>query len=224
MENIPDEPCIIVGNHSHMDGPIVCELYFPDNSYTWCASEMMTVREVPAYAFQDFWSNKPKLTRPFYKLLSYIIAPLSAILFTYARTIGVYRGTKIMSTFKETVAKLKDGNNIVIFPEHNVPHNNIVYDFQEGFVNVARIYHKQTGIEIPFVPLYIAPKLKTAYLGKPIKFSADTPIDEERRRICDCLMESITEIAVNLPEHTVTPYPNLPKKFYPKNIQKGVNT
>ena len=77
MENIPDEPCVIVGNHSRVDGPIVCELYFPDNSYTWCASEMMTVREVPAYAFQDFWSNKPKPKRPFYKLLSYIIAPLS---------------------------------------------------------------------------------------------------------------------------------------------------
>ena len=28
-ENIPDEPCIIVGNHSQMNGPIVGEIHFP---------------------------------------------------------------------------------------------------------------------------------------------------------------------------------------------------
>lgn len=128
-----------------------------------------------------------------------------------------------MNTFKETVTMLSEGNNIVIFPEHNVPHNNIVYDFQEGFVNVARLYHKQTGRELSFVPLYVAPAFKKVYLGKPIKFSADVPIEEERRRICDYLMDEITDIAVNLPEHTVTPYPNMPKKFYPKNTQKEAN-
>ena len=222
MENIPDEPCIIVGNHSQMDGPLVCEFYFPDNTYTWCASEMMELKKVPAYAFEDFWSNKPKCVRPLYKLLSCIIAPFSMILFSNARTIGVYRGTKIMNTFKETVSMLKEGRNIVIFPEHYVPHNNIVHDFQEGFVNVARLYHKQTGGELSFVPLYVAPAFKKAYLGKPVRFSADAPIEEERRRICDYLMDAITDIAVNLPEHTVTPYPNISKKLYPKNTEKGI--
>ena len=28
-ENLPDEPAIIVGNHTQMNGPIACELYFP---------------------------------------------------------------------------------------------------------------------------------------------------------------------------------------------------
>ena len=57
-------------------------------------------------------------------------------------------------------------------------------------------------------------------LGKPIKFSAVTPIVEERRRICDYLMREITDIARSLPEHTVIPYRNIPKKYYPTNIQK----
>ena len=34
----------------------------------------------------------------------------------------------------------------------------------------------------------------------------------------DALMDDITRMAVSLPEHTVVPYPNIPKKDYPKNI------
>ena len=87
-------------------------------------------------------------------------------------------------------------------------------------MDIARLYYKRTGKELYFVPLYIAPKLKRMYLGKPIKYAADTPAAEERRRICDYLMNEITNIAVGLPEHTVIPYRNIPKRLYPKNISK----
>lgn len=217
LENLPDEPCAIIGNHTQLNGPIACELYLPDTTYTWCAGEMMHLKEVPTYAYKDFWSQKPKCIRPFFKLASYIIAPLSVLIFNNARTIAVYKDNRIMSTFRESIAKLQSGNNIVIFPEHDKKHNNIIYDFQEGFADIARLYYKRTGKELSFVPIYIAPKLKKLCFGKPIKFSADTPIAEERRRICDYLMKEITDIACALPEHTVIPYRNIPKRLYPKN-------
>jgi len=220
MENLPDEPCAIVGNHTQLHGPIACELYFPENYYTWCAGQMMKLKEVPEYAYTDFWSQKPKIIRPLFKLVSYIIPPLSVLIFNNARTIAVYKDNRIVSTFRESIAKLQNGNSIVIFPEHDKKYNNIIYDFQEGFVDVARLYYKRTGKELSFVPLYIAPKLKKMYLGKLIKFSADAPIAEERRRICDYLMQEITDIARSLPEHTVIPYRNIPKKHYLTNIQK----
>ena len=40
-ENLPKEPVLVVGNHTQMNGPICCEIYFPGNSCTWCASQMM---------------------------------------------------------------------------------------------------------------------------------------------------------------------------------------
>jgi len=33
-ENLPEEPALVVGNHTQMNGPIACELYFPGNRYT----------------------------------------------------------------------------------------------------------------------------------------------------------------------------------------------
>ena len=216
-ENLPDEPVIIVGNHSQMNGPIVGELYVPGEPYIWCAGEMMHLKDVPEYAFRDFWSQKPKWTRPFYKLLSYIIAPLSVCIFNNARTIAVYHDSRILSTFKTTVKMLQEGNSVVIYPEHDVKHNHIVSEFQDRFIDIAKLYHKKTGKELKFVPMYIAPELKAIYLGKPVKYCSAEPMEAERRRICDYLMEQITAIAVALPEHTVVPYKNVPKRFYPIN-------
>lgn len=220
IENLPDAPVIFVGNHCQMNGPIVGELYVPGEPYIWCAGEMMHLKDVPAYAFQDFWSQKPKWTHPLYKLLSYIIAPLSVCVFNNARTVGVYHDTRILSTFKSTVKLLAEGNSVVIFPEHDVKYNHIVYDFQDKFVDIAKLYYKKTGKALSFVPMYIAPKLRKICLGKPVQFCADEPMDPQRLRICKYLMDEITAVAEALPAHTVVPYRNIPKKDYPLNIPK----
>lgn len=217
-ENLPAEPALIVGNHTQMYGPIACELYFPGERYTWCAGQMMHLKEVPGYAYEDFWSGKPKYTRWFYKLLSYIIAPLSVCVFNNANTVPVYRDTRIITTFRETIARLQEGASVVVFPEHDEPHNNIIYDFQDKFIDIARFYYKKTGKALDFVPLYIAPRLKKMYIGTPVSFRPDAPIAEERTRICEYLMQEITDIARSLPKHTVIPYRNIPKRLYPTNI------
>ena len=217
VENLPTEACIVVGNHTQMNGPICGEIYFPGKRKIWCAHQMMHLKEVPAYAYQDFWSGKPNEIRWFYKLLSYIIAPISVCVFTNANTIPVFRDNRLLTTFKQTVSALGSGENVIIFPESYTPHNHIVYAFQDRFIDVAKLYYKRTGKAISFVPLYIAPALKTMYIGKPMQYNPDAPIEEHRREIAEYLMDAVTELAVNLPRHRVVPYHNLPKKDYPFN-------
>ena len=119
LENLPKENAIIVANHSQMNGPIAGELFLPDSCYIWCAGQMMNWKEVPEYAFSDFWSQKSKWTHPFYKVLSYVITPLAVCLFNNARTIAVYRDMRIKSTFKETLKLLGEGANIRKFDTLN---------------------------------------------------------------------------------------------------------
>ncbi len=216
-ENLPSEPCVIIGNHTQMNGPLIGELYFPNEPYIWCAAQMMHLKEVPAYSYRDFWSRKPKCLKWLYKLLSYLIAPLSVFIFNEARTIAVYHDKRVISTFKESIRRLNDGKSIVIYPEHDKPYNHILCDFQEGFVDVARLYHKQTGKALRFVPIYIAPKLKKVCIGKSIRFDPDAPSKEERKRICEYLMREISDIATALPRHKVIPYNNVSKKEYRYN-------
>ncbi|MBE6036601.1 MAG: hypothetical protein E7223_03115 [Clostridiales bacterium] len=217
-ENLPEEPCIIVGNHAQMNGPIACELYFPGKRYIWCAGEMMHLKEVPAYAYQDFWSKKPKRSRWFYKLLSYIIAPFSACIFNNANTVPVYHDTRIMATFKSSLKHLEEGASLVIFPEHDEPGNHILCRFQDKFVDTARMYYKRSGKALVFVPLYVAPELKKLVIGKPVQYRPEEPIAEERARICGEIHAAITELAAAQPRHRVVPYKNVPGKFYPYNV------
>ena len=67
------------------------------------------------------------------------------------------------------------------------------------------------------MPVYVAPALKSVYIGKPTAFDPEAPIDGERARICAYLRNEITAMAESLPEHTVVPYRNIPKRDYPKN-------
>lgn len=216
-EEFPEESVIYVGNHAQIHGPVTCELYFPKSAYAWCAGPMMHLKEVPAYAFSDFWSQKPKWTHPFFKIVSYLIAPLSVLLFNHARTVPVYRDHRIMTTFKESIRLLKDGKSLVIFPEHDEKYNHIVYDFQRKFIDVASIYYRKTGKAISFVPFYVTPKLGKMVIGRKIPFLPENPMEEERERIANELMKEITKMAEELPLHTVIPYRNIRKKDYPTN-------
>ena len=220
-ENIPEGPAVIVGNHAKMNAPIACELYFPGVHRTWTAGEMMHLKEVPAYSYSDFWGSKPGYIRWFFKGLSYFIAPFSVCIFNNADCIGVYHDSRIMSTFRSSIKEMHDGARVIILPEHDAPYNNILCEFQENFTDIARMYYRKYKEEISFVPMYTAPSLKKVYLGKPVKFDASAPAKEERKRICACIMDEITDMARGLPEHTVVPYPNIPKKDYPSN--KDIN-
>ena len=219
-ENLPDEPCIIVGNHAKMNAPIGCEHYFPGSHYTWTAGEMMHLREVPAYAYRDFWSQKPRSVRWLFRIASYLIAPLAVCVFNGANTIPVYHDSRLLNTFRLTLRRLQEGADIVIFPEHDVPYNHILCDFQDKFVDVARLYYRKTGKSLSFVPLYLAPALKKMVYGEPVVFDPAAPIESERARICRACMEQITAMAESLPLHTVVPYRNIPRRLYPTNLPR----
>ena len=223
-ENLPEEPCVIVGNHTQMNGPIISELYFPGKKSIWCAGQMMHWGEVADYAFTDFWSFKPKIFHPFFRLLSWIITPLAVLIFNNASTVPVYHDTRLITTFRRSIELLQEGRSMIIFPEWNKRYNNILYDFQDKFVDLARFYYRKTKQALLFVPVYNAPKLHKTVIGKPVRFDPGAPIESERERICKAMKDAITEMAASLPEHTVIPYRNIPKRLYPKNIPIEVYT
>jgi len=215
--NIPEGPALIVGNHAQMHGPIALELSYPKAHAIWCAGEMMDRSEVADYAYRDFWSQKPQNLRWFYRLLSHLIVPLSVCIFNNADTIGVYHDTRLLSTYRKSVEKLESGCHLIIFPEHDRAYNSVLCDFQDRFVDTAKLFYGKTKISLPFVPMYVAPALKKICFGEAVYYQPDTPIREERERICKKLKEEITSMALRLPKHRIVPYNNISKKQYPFN-------
>ena len=68
------------------------------------------------------------------------------------------------------------------------------------------------------MPLYVAPALGVLTFGEPVLYDPANPPDAERQRVSNALMDRITAMALALPEHTVVPYPNVPRSEYPKNV------
>ena len=215
IENLPNTPCIIVGNHAQSHGPLSCEFFFPAEKRIWTIHSVMNKKEFPAYAIDDFFPEKKKGLMWFYKSATHITAPLGSYLFRNADTLPVFKDTRIVQTFQLSIQALEDGKNIIIFPENREPFNNIINNFQERYVDLARLYHKKTGKTLEFVPMYNAASLKKVILGKPIKFNPYNNIEDERTKVCNYLKNEITTIAQSLPPHRVVPYENIKKKNYP---------
>lgn len=214
LENILDEPCIFISNHAQAHGPLTNELFFPTKKYIWCIGECMDAKQFPNYAMEDFWPNKPKWIRWFYKLIAFVMSPIATYVFRHADTIPVYKDARIIYTFKETVKQLQEGNNIIIFPEKREPFNDIINEFQDKFIDVAKLYYKKSGKCVSFIPMYNCPKLKKMVIGKPIKYDPNKDINEFRKYLCDYLKNEITSLALSLPSHYVVPYENVSKKKY----------
>ena len=217
-ERLPEGGCVIVGNHAQMNGPIVAEVFLPGERSVWCAEEMMAFRKVPDYAYRDFWSQKPVAVRWLYRLFSYAIAPLSVCIFNNALCIPVYRDSRVLSTFRETLQRLDEGARVVIFPERDPPHNHILYTFQDRFIDLGRYYARRTGKKLAFVPMYVCPALRKTFLGDPIEYDPSAPPDAERARVCAALADAVTALAEAQPRHRVVPYRNLPKRQYPMSL------
>lgn len=217
LENINEEPCIIIGNHAQIHGPLIAEVQFPLKRKTWCIGNVLTKKEFIEHAKTDFWGLKPKCIRWFYYMLAHIIAPIATSVFNSADVIAVYKDTRLTKTFKDTVKDLSNGNNIIIFPECPTPYNNIINEFQDKFIDIARLYYRRSGKCISFVPMYNAVRLKKVILGKPITFDPNIPIEQMRLMICDYLKTEITNLALSLPSHKVVQYANKGRKHNPKS-------
>lgn len=218
-ENVPNEACMIISNHSQIHGPLAGELFLK-NKLIWCDGPMMNRKEVPEYTARVFWKDKPKKSMWFYKMLGHLIARPASYILGNADTIGVFRDTRLFTTFKTTVDALKDGTNIVIYPECPVERNEIVNEFNLHFVDTARMYYKETGKCLAFVPMYHAVKLKKFVYGKPIYFDPSIDNVSQRTRICNYLMDEITALAKSLPRHKVIPFNNVGKKNFKYSKEK----
>jgi hypothetical protein len=216
-ELLSKKPAIYVSNHAQIHGPLSNEMYFPNKKYIWCIGEVMKTKSAAKYNYQDFWSQKPIFIRWFFKLFSYVSAPLSAYVFSRADTIPVYKDKRIATTFKDSIRALEKGCDIIIFPESREKYNNIVNEFQTGYIDLAKIYYKKYNECLDFIPVYNAPKLKKIVIGKPITYNPEENLDIQKQEITNYLKTEITELAKNQPLHKVVPYDNVGRKNYQYN-------
>lgn len=185
-EPVGEEPVIFLANHLGAVGPMYMAVTFPlkDNVAIWCNEGMMEEKMTVEYVRHDWWWRPESKLAPLYSAtIPYIAKAIVPKVLRSAPTIAVCRDARIMTTMRKSIAALKEGKHIVIFPELPDGHNSHAEHLQMGWLNLVTMYRRATGKDIRMIPIYIDEPAKTFRVGKGITADPDVPLKEQEERI-----------------------------------------
>ena len=185
-EPVGEEPVIFLANHLGAVGPMHMAITFPlhDNVAIWCNEGMMEESLTVEYVRHDWWWRPESRLAPLYSAtIPYIAKAIVPKVLRSAPTIAVCRDARIMTTMRKSLAALKDGKHIVIFPELPDGHDSHAEELQMGWLNLVTMYRRMTGKEIRIVPVHIDTEAKIFRVGKGITADPEIPLKEQEHRI-----------------------------------------
>ena len=199
-----DTPCVFVCNHGEIYGPVVATLYVPFSFRPWVAHEIADINAIADRCMNGIFQDTKGLLRSFLNwVMVHIGAPFLAWVMKSVDCIPVYHDNprKLMQTFRDTVAAMQSGDNILLFPENSDTAANHRYvregvsEFFTGFTMIGQLYNNKTGKCPLFVPLYANKRKRTITFGAPTRYNPDVPANEEKDRLCTYLRSEMLKIA-----------------------------
>ena len=185
-EPVGEEPVIFLANHLGALGPMYMAAIFPlrDEVVIWCNEGMMDEKLIVDYIRHDWWWRPESKLAPFYSAtIPYVARAIVPKVLRSAPTISVCRDARIMTTMRKSLAAMKEGKHIVIFPELPDGFGSHAEKLQMGWLNLVTLYKRATGKDVKLVPVHIDQKARLFRVGKGITVDPDVPLAEQEERI-----------------------------------------
>lgn len=186
---------IIISNHEGTDAPLSLELYRSEPMRMWGAHEMNSGL-VPMYKYQSevYFHQRKHWNIHAARAFCLIASPLTNMFYKGINLISTYRDGRFTKTLRESIAALKQGQNIVVFPEHAekgyLPE---LEGFFLGFIFLAELCYKK-GMDVPIVVTYFK-KDKLQYIfDAPVLYSELAKNGATRQQIADRLLARCNEL------------------------------
>ncbi len=193
-EPFDGEPCVFVGNHAGAFGPIDMCVKFPlrDQNFIWMNASVLHPKEVPAYVRQDYWWKPGCKLEPLYNAtLPYMAAAVLPPILRLAPTVPVYHDMRVMTTMRQSIRHLKEGHNLVIFPEQPSGYQSHHDWINTGFLQVAPMYYKATGKVLKFYPVHLDYRKHVFKVAKPIAFDPERTLEEQTPALVEVLAKGL---------------------------------
>jgi len=202
QENLPaNGPAVFVANHLGAIGPIAIGGSLRYFLHTWIHADMLDPRLAPDYLRRDFVEPQLRVPPPFDRWLARGISKLHVPLLRAVGGIPVYHTPDgLQETFRQTLALLKAGAFLLIFPEDPDPApdpQTKMRPFKKGFARLGELYYAQTRRALSFHPLAVHAETRTIRAGKPIRYNYLNDPAAERRRIRNALEQNIREMILS---------------------------
>lgn len=188
---------VFVCNHLETYSPIVLSLYFPYAFRPWVHAHLMDRSRCMRHLDMEFAQKTLRLRPPLSTFIAAMVMPMCIRLMKAIGAIPVFKGEmRIRETFDESVQALKQGSNLLLFPENPTKrYSRHINEFHSGFAHLASLYFRQTGRHLDFYPVYIDKQKRKIIIGQSIQ--TDTNMDHHKQRIhiTAVLRDSVNEIA-----------------------------
>lgn len=190
-------PMVYVSHHQNLVGPVTVLCWYPGFLRPWVYSVFMekesSYRQYVDFTFTERFGWNQTLAE-----MAALPASRFAVKLTHSgQGIPVYRQSRaVMDTMKQTVEALKNGENVLLFPDvaynDDSPEVKNIYD---GFLYIEKYYNRETGNHIPFVPIYSDKQKKEIRVGTPILFEGKERFFIEKQAIADKLHTELNRLA-----------------------------
>lgn len=187
-------PCVFVANHLGATGPIAMCARFPltASCHPWITAQVMDKKEIKDFVRLDQWWNHNSFLHP---ILNAVVPPLAALLIPPimqgANGIPVYRDTRVMTTFRKSIAVLKSGENLLIFPENVSGHGEYDAELNTGWLMIADLWYKASGNALNIYPVLIDKKAHTIRVSAPVVWDTERTLNEQTDEVIKLISAGI---------------------------------
>lgn len=186
----PTNSSIILSNHEGTDAPMSLEIYSDFPIRMWGTSEMNSgLIRLYKYQTRVYYHEKKHWNLTAARLFCLLASPLTNLFYKGLNLISTYQDARLKNTLTESIAAIKNGQNLVIFPEKSIGgYFAELKGFYAGFIILAKQCLKQ-GIDVPIYVSYYRKKERKYIFDKPIMFSELNRTLVSREKIADYLLE-----------------------------------
>ncbi len=203
----PPEPVVYVVHHQNMFGPLHMMGLAPFEAQIWALHVFLDRRECFEQYYRYTFTQRYGWPKPAAFVVVGIISLVVPALMRSLRAIPVYRDGEAIGTFRASVAALKEGRSVVICPDEQYADPSAAMgEMYAGFLGLAKLYYKKTGLSLSFVPVCCSAKQEALVFGGAVRFDAQRDFAAEQQRMAEALRDGINQMALRCGDITEEEY------------------
>ncbi len=180
--------CIILSNHEAASAPLSFELYGNLPIRFWGAHEMRgNFKAAYGYMTRIYYHQKKHWNLWLARLFCLIATPLTKLFYAGLDLIPTYNDIRLKNTLNLSIAALKKGHTVVVFPENSSQgYLKELTQFHQGAILLLE-YCSRRGLDVPVYVAYYNRKNRKHIFDAPTSVNALLNLDLSRAELAEML-------------------------------------